>query len=265
MKKMKKIMLLLFLVVGIVSLGGCTNSSQDSLEYVKDKGTLVIGVTDFPPMGYLEGGETVGFDIDLATLVASELGVDLVIQYIDWDSKVFELESRAIDCIWNGMTITDERKTQMTFSNKYLDNNLIILTKLNSPIDTLADLTGKVVGVESSSSGELAVRANTNLFNSLSGLDLYGTSSEALMALEGGSIDAVVVDEIYARYYVLKNSNNYEIGTQIVGVEEYGIGFRLQDVSLCQEVDDIIDRLAEEGKIETISIKWFGVNLFNRD
>lgn len=262
---MKKWITLLLFFLGVIILSGCQNTNKDALQYVRDKGTLVVGVTDFPPMGYLEGGETIGFDIDLATLVAEELGVELVIQYIDWDSKVFELESYAIDCIWNGMTITAERKLQMTFSEKYLDNNLIILTKEGSPIDTLADLAGKIVGVESSSSGELAVRSNTSVFNGLKRLDVYGTSSEALMALEGGSIDAMVVDEIYARYFVLKNSTNYEIGSEIVGVEEYGIGFRLQDVSLCEAIDDIIDTLAEEGKIETISMKWFGTNLFNRD
>lgn len=261
---MKKICLLV-LLLALSFVVGCQKATKDSLEYVKEKGILTIGVTDFPPMGYLDNDETVGFDIDLATLVAEELGVQLEIKYIDWDSKVFELESFSIDCVWNGMTITDERKLQMTFSKKYLDNNLIILTLVDSPIDTLADLSGKVVGVESGSSGELATRNNLEVFNSITRLDLFGTSSEALMALQGGSIDAMIVDEIYARYYVLKNSTQYELGTQIVGVEEYGIGFRLPDVTLCSEIDAIIDELAAEGKIAIISNKWFGTNLFNRD
>ncbi len=261
---MKKLCLLL-LLLSLSFVVGCKKEAQDSLEYVKEKGVLTIGVTDFPPMGYLDNGETVGFDIDLAKLVAEKLGVELEIKYIDWESKLFELESYAIDCIWNGMTITDERKLQMTFSRKYLDNNLIILTLADSSIDTLADLSGKVVGVESGSSGELAVTKNTSVANSITRLDLFGTSSEALMALQGGSIDAMVVDEIYARYYLLDNSTQYELGTEIVGVEEYGIGFRLPDVTLCNEIDAIIDELALEGKISIISNKWFGANLFNRD
>lgn len=262
-KTMKKTVALLLLLVSTFILTACGNTKTD-LEYITDKGTFVLGYTDFPPMGFLEDGEPTGFDIEIAKLVFERMGVDLEFRYIDWDSKVVELKSKRIDAIWNGLTITEERRLEMTFSKAYFDNNLIIISKAGSNINTIANLASKNVGVENSSSADIAVSKNTTILDTVDEVKKYNTSSEAILALNAGLVDAVIVDEIYARYVVTKNNNNYQIGTEIIGSEQYGIGFRLGDEALRDRVDEILDELYEEGLIQPISIKYFGVNLFIR-
>lgn len=260
---MKKRFVLALLLVSTAILSACQPAKTD-LEYITDKGTFILGYTDFPPMGFLENGEPTGFDIEIAQLVFERLGVKLEFRYIDWDAKVVELKSRRIDAIWNGLTITDERKLEMTFSKPYFDNNLIIISKTISNINTIANLSGKKIGVETSSSADIAVGKNTLITSSVNEVKKYNTSSEAILALNAGLVDAVIVDEIYARYVVMKNNNTYQIGTEIIGSEQYGVGFRLGDEDLRDRVDEILDELYNEGLIQPISVKYFGVNLFIR-
>ena len=260
---MKKSLLFLLVLFTLV-LVGCKEKEDNSLDRVISNGKLVVGFTEFPPMGYEKDGEYVGFDIDVAKKVCEKLGVELELKYIDWDAKVFELESGRVDAIWNGMTITLDRAEQMTISKKYFDNQLIILTTSSSAINSLSDLNGKVVGVESTSSSHISILNNLDLKNSLSSLKEYNTSNAALLALESGQIDAMIVDYIYAKYYVLENTDKFKICDAVVGVEEYGIGYLKGSISLKEKIDEIIDKLAEEGIMEDISIKWFGKNLFSR-
>lgn len=261
---MKKWFLLLLLLSGSALLTACQPSKSD-LEYIEDKGTFILGFTDFPPMGFNVSGEPTGFDIEIAKLVFERLDLKLEFRYIDWDSKVVELESKRIDAIWNGFTITEERKLEVTFSKAYFDNNLIILSKTTAGIDTISDLANKNIGVESTSSADSAVSKNQDIISSIREVKKYNTSAEAVLALNAGLIDAVIVDEIYARYVVMKDTNNlYTIGSEIIGSEQYGIGFRLGDLALRDKVDAILDDLYEEGLITPISIKYFGVDLFIR-
>ncbi len=261
---MKKLLLGLFLLTLSLTMVGCNNGEDNSLENILDKGKIVVGFTEFPPMGYEEKCKVIGFDIDLATQVANILGINVEFKYIDWNSKVFELESGRVDVIWNGMTITEERLNQMEFTKKYIDNNLIILTLKESNIETLQDLNNKTIGVESTSSGQIALEKNKNIFNSLKQMKEYDTSNSALLALESGAIDVMIVDEIYARYYVLNKSDKFKIGTEIVGVEEYGIGLLKGSIKLRNKIDELIDELALEGKVQEISNKWFNTNLYSR-
>ncbi len=261
---MKKLFLLVLLLGSIFTLIACMDSKID-LEYINEKGTFVLGFTDFPPMGFNENGEPTGFDIEIAKLVFERLDIQLEFRYIDWDSKVVELRSKRIDAIWNGLTITDERKLEMTFSRPYFDNNLIIISKSASEITGISDLTDKNIGVELSSSADISISKNESIMNSAKEIKKYGTSSEAILALNAGLVDAVIVDEIYARYVVLKDtSNSYSISTDIIGSESYGIGFRLGDEKLRDLIDQTLDELYEEGLIDEISIKYFGVTLFIR-
>jgi polar amino acid transport system substrate-binding protein len=261
---MKKVMMLFVLLFVGTVLSGCVEQKED-LEYILDKGTFVLGYTDFPPMGYQENGVPTGFDIEIAQAVMDRLGVELVFRYIDWSAKELELKSRKVDAVWNGMTITEERKLEMTFSKPYFDNQLVILSRKDNPLLTIASLANKNVGVELSSSADASVTKNTELANSLKDLKKYNTSSDALLALLAGQIDALVVDEIYARFEVLqKTSDMYVIGTEALESEKYGIGYRLGDIALRDRIDEILDQLQEEGVIEQISIKYFGENLFRR-
>lgn len=261
---MKKIWLFVALVALIVGLTACTSKKND-LEYILEKETFVLGFTDFPPMGYKENGVSTGFDIELAQHVMQRLGVKLETRYIDWDAKVLELKSKRIDAVWNGLTITDERQLEMTFSNPYFDNNLIIIAKTTANIKTTQDLAGKNIGVENQSSADAAVSKNTAILTTADKVKKYNTSAEAILALNAGQVDAVIVDEVYARYVVLKETGDlYSIGNVSIGAEQYGIGFRLGDIKLKTRIDEIINELYAEGVISAISIKYFGADLFVR-
>ena len=135
-------------------------SVDNSLKKVLEKGQFVLGLDDsFPPMGYRdENGEIVGFDIDVAKEVCKRLGVELVTQPIDWTAKEQELQTGNIDCIWNGFTITEERLEAMTFSEPYVDNAQVAVVKLSSGFNTLADLKGKIIGVQAGSLAEIAIK-----------------------------------------------------------------------------------------------------------
>ena len=146
MKKIRFSATLLLSVLAFASASGNKESAgDDSLSFIQDKGTFVLGLDDsFPPMGFRDSdGEIAGFDIDLAAEVCKRMGVELVLQPIDWDSKILDLNSGDIDVIWNGLTITDERKEKISFSKPYLANRQIVIVKAGSGINRKADLAGR--------------------------------------------------------------------------------------------------------------------------
>lgn len=175
-----------------------------SLQYILDKGELILGLDEtFPPMGYRDAnGDIIGFDIDLATEVCSRLGVKLKLQPINWDSKEMELNGKTIDCIWNGMSITDERISGMDLSTPYIANKQIIIVKSDSGISTKADLAGKTVGAQQGSSAVDAIRAEPDVKASFGSLNEYASNDEAFLDLKAGRIDVLVVDEVYGRYMI---------------------------------------------------------------
>ena len=180
---------------------------DDSLQKILDKGTLVLGLDDsFPPMGYRdEDNNIVGFDIDLATEVCKRLGVELVLQPIDWDSKELELNSGNIDCIWNGMSITDERIANMFIPMAYIANSQIIIVGDGSGIATKADLAGKVIGLQAGSSALDALQADTATYESAKEVVEYADNVAAYMDLKAGRIDALVVDSVVGYYIIAHN------------------------------------------------------------
>lgn len=175
-----------------------------SLQYILDKGELILGLDEtFPPMGYRDAnGDIIGFDIDLATEVCSRLGVKLKLQPINWDSKEMELSGKTIDCIWNGMSVTDERINGMDLSTPYIANKQIIIVKSDSGISTKADLAGKTVGAQQGSSAVDAISAEPDVKDSFGSLNEYASNDEAFLDLKAGRIDVLVVDEVYGRYMI---------------------------------------------------------------
>ena len=147
-------------------------------------------------------GDIIGFDIDLATEVCSRLGVKLKLQPINWDSKEMELNGKTIDCIWNGMSITDERINGMDLSTPYIANKQIIIVKSDSGISTKADLAGKTVGAQQGSSAVDAISAEPDVKASFGSLNEYASNDEAFLDLKAGRIDVLVVDEVYGRYMI---------------------------------------------------------------
>lgn len=260
MKKSLILLAFLTLCASLFAGGSRDETGEDrSLAYVQEKGTFVLGLDDsFPPMGFRdESGEIAGFDIDLAEEVCRRMGVELKLQPIDWDAKILDLNSRDIDVIWNGLTITEERKGKITFSKPYIANRQIVIVQAASGIDTKADLAGKKVGIQLGSSADDAVSADGSTLESLKELVKFQDNVQALMDLEVGRIDAVVVDEILGRYYISKKEGVYAVASDFFAEEEYGIGFRKGDAAFAAEVNRIMDEMAQDGTAAAISQKWF--------
>jgi polar amino acid transport system substrate-binding protein len=258
--------LVLLLIATLAFAGGAGESGSDaagedtSLQRIQDNGELVLGLDDScPPMGFRgEDGDIVGFDIDLATEVADRMGVDLRLQPIDWDSNILDLNSGDIDVIWNGMTITPERQAKIDFSKPYLANRQIVIVGADSGITTKADLAGAVVGIQLGSSAETAVNNDPDTRDSFAELARYQDNVQALLDLEVGRVDAVVVDEILGRYYISQRPGSFAVAEDSFAEEEYGIGFRQGEDAFREAVDAALDEMVADGTAAEISEKWFG-------
>ena len=197
---------------------------ESDLAYVQDKGVLVVGITDFAPMDYKnDAGEWVGFDADMAKAFAESLGLAVEFIEIDWDNKVLELDSKAVDCIWNGMTLTDEVKSAMQTSNAYCNNAQVVIVPAGvadqyQTVEACADLQ---FAVEAGSAGKAEVEALGYSFTEVA------TQADALMEVAAGTSDAAVIDSLMAAAMVGENTGYAQL-TYTVGLnsEEYGVGFR---------------------------------------
>ena len=185
------------------------SADDTSLEDLKSRGKFILGLDDsFPPMGFRdENNEIVGVDIDLATEVCKRLGVELVVQPINWDSKELELTSGKIDCIWNGMTVTDERIEAMFLSKPYLDNRQVVIVEEGSKIAQVSDLAGKTVGLQKGSSAREAFDANP-IASQVKEVVEYEDNVSAFLDLQAGRIDALLVDEVAGNYIISTYGKN---------------------------------------------------------
>ena len=257
MKKLTALLLSAIMVLGFTACG----SSAPAQDTADDK-TVVIGVDDtFAPMGFRdEAGNLVGFDIDLANELLSRLGYEPKFQVIDWSMKETELENGNIDLIWNGYTITDSRKEKVNFTQSYLDNKQIIVVMADSDIATKADLEGKTVAVQKESSAYEAVMADTATAATLAGGEpvQFDTNTDAFMDVEAGRSDAIVVDEVLARYYIkLRGEEQYKVLAEDFGSEEYGIGVRKADTEFLAEIDAELTEMINDGTFAEIKGRWF--------
>lgn len=256
---------LVTLVFVVVVFLGCTNKGDNS-SFKKD--SVVIGIDDtFVPMGFKNNkGEIVGFDVDLAKEVFKRIGLAVKFQSIDWAMKETELNSDNIDLIWNGYSITKERKQKVTFTKPYLENRQVIITLANSNINSKKDLKGKNVAAQSGSSSLDAINKESEVSKTFDGGEpvLFETNNEALINLEAGRTDAVVADEILARYYIQQRGvNKYKVIKDDFGKEEYAVGLRKQDKDLLLKVQKALDDMKKDGTSTKISEKWFGKNIVN--
>lgn len=232
-----------------------------SWQSIEDKGYFILGFDEtFAPMGFKDdSGEYVGFDIELAQEVASRLGVELQLQPVDWDSKELELANGNIDVIWNGLTITDERKEDLLFSDPYMNNCQVVIVAADSGIASIADLAGKVVAVQTESAAMEAVEAQPDVMDTFAELIESPDYVEALLELKQGSVDAVVIDETMGRYYITEDENPdfYAVLDDNFGEEQYGIAFRLEDQAFRDKVQETLDAIIADGTGTAISQKWF--------
>lgn len=233
---------------------------QDSL---MDKDKVVIGFDEtFAPFGFKDKeGKYVGFDIDLAELIFKDMGKDFEFQPIDWTLKETELKAGNIDMIWNGYSITPERKEMVAFSSPYLVNRQIILVKEDSPIQSKEDLAGLTIVTQEQSASQEAILADQEFMDLLANdLVTYPSFVEVFSDLDNGRADAVVVDETMALYFLNQKDGApaYRILEENFGEEEYGVGFRKEDQDFVDAFNKILEEKLKDGSLDTIQEKWFG-------
>ena len=276
-KKMKKTIAMLTAMVMLMAmvLAGCGSSAPAAstapaapaapaaseppaaeptdLEYVKAKGTLVVGITDFAPMDYKdEAGNWIGFDADMATAFAESLGVAVEFVEIEWDNKVLELNSKNIDCVWNGMTLTDEVKSAMTCSNAYCNNAQVVVVPADKAADcqTVESVAELNFAVEAGSAGEAEVTALGYSCTPVL------SQADALMEVAAGTSDAAVIDALMAAAMVGEGTS-YENLTYTCGLnsEEYGVGFRTGS-DLAEALNEFFKAAYEDGSMLECAEKY---------
>ena len=253
---MKKLTALLTALVMMMALAlpAFAADPADS-EYVKEKGTLVVGITDFEPMDFKdEDGNWIGFDADMAAAFAEYLGVEVEFVEIEWDNKVLELNSKSIDCVWNGMTLTDEVTSSMACSNAYCNNAQVVIlpAELADQYQTAEDCADLVFAVEAGSAGEAEITAL--------GYECTPVQSQAsaLMEVAAGTCDAAVIDSLMAAAMVGEGTS-YEDLTYTVQLnsEEYGVGFR-SDSDLAEALNEFFLAAYADGTMQEIA-ETYGV------
>lgn len=228
-------------------------ATESDVDYIKNKGTLIVGITDFAPMDYKDdNGEWIGYDADLAKEVASSLGVDVEFVEIDWDNKILELQNKSIDVVWNGMTLTPEVTNAMECTKAYLNNAQVVVVSNDkaaeiTSVDAAADLS---FAVESGSAGEAA--AEENGFNYVA----VKTQADAVMEVSAGTSDACIIDLLMAGAMVGEGTS-YDNLTHTVELttEEYGIGCR-KGSDLAAYINDQLKALYDDGTMEEIANKY---------
>ena len=267
MKRNFALVVCALLAAGMVFAGGKsdgkTAGGDNSLQNIMNKKKLVLGLDDsFPPMGFRnDKNEIVGYDVDLAKEVTRRMGIELVLQPIDWNAKEQELNTGEIDCIWNGFTITDERKQNLLFTPPYLKNAQVIVVKTNSPINTLKDLAGKTAGTQAGSSSVDALDEAPEFKASLKNVVEYKDFLTALMDLDVGGIDAVVIDLVVANDNINRSGKAFRILKETLGEEEFGIGFRKNDKALADKVWATLLEMAKDGTVAKIATQWLGADI----
>ena len=278
---MKKISLAVFAMMMVAMLAvfaGCSSSSDtnsgtadsgtaqdNSLQNVLDKGTLVLGLDDsFPPMGFRdENNNIVGFDIDVATEVANRMGVELKLQPIEWSTKEMELNTGSVDCLWNGLSIDDERKQAMDLSEPYMTNRMVLVVLNDSEYTDQASLAGKTIGVQNGSTAE-KILEDSDCSKTIGNTIGFKDNVTAFMELETKGIDAIFMDEVVANYAITSQNKDFKVLEDGLTEEEYAVGFKKGNTALKNEVQKYIDEMKADGTMTQISEKWFGKDVVSR-
>ncbi len=264
MKKALSIVMSLVLVFGIVaafaSCGGNTDTDAASdFEYIKEKGEMVIGITYFEPMNYMDdNGELVGFETEFAKAVCEKLGVTAKFQEIDWNSKETELNAKNIDCIWNGMTIDEERLANMAISTPYMANKQVLVVKADrlAEVSALTTADGLAIVAEKGSAGEEV--ATTAAFFADAAFTAVDKQSKALTEVAAGTADGCVVDYVCS-IGMIGEGTDFEdlvvVDTLAFNDEQYGIAFR-KGCDTVDKVNEAITELVNDGTLQKIAEKY---------
>ena len=256
----KYLALFLTMVMGVSVLTGCGGSEAEAP--AEDKTTFTVGFdAEYPPYGYrTEDGDYAGFDLDLAAEVCARQGWELVKQPIDWNAKDMELNSGAIDCIWNGFTMNG-REDSYLFSEPYVDNSIVYVVNADSDIQTEADLAGKYVITQAGSSALAALQDKADVVATFAALDEIADYNTAFMNLEAGTNDAIAVDIGVAQYQLATKADKFRMLEEPLSTEQYAIGFRMDDTELRDTVQATLNEMVEDGTFMEIASKYADYNL----
>ena len=265
---MKKLLAMVLALMMVFSLTALASAEESDMAYIKDKGKLTIGITLFAPMNYYEGDTLVGFDTELATAVAEKLGLEVEFIEINWDSKEIELNSKNIDCLWNGMCITPERKENMAVSDPYLYNTQAMVMKADQAEAILADVSGKTVVAEATSTGEQKLQGTIpdDETVEVSAKEYFAnctyipvdSMAKALMEVKAGTADIALVDSVCALGMVRPDSDYADLLVDMsnnFGLQEYGIAFR-KGSDMVEAVNAAIAELTEDGTVAEIAERY---------
>lgn len=273
MKKLTAFILsALMAVTALTGCGGQSSSSEASKDnsssqsstgdwsYIADKGDLVIGITYFEPMNYKdENGELTGFETEFAQSVCEKLGVKANFQKIDWDSKEVELNAKTIDCIWNGLTITDERQENMGISTPYMENKQVMVTKAeNADKFTTADaVKGATVVAEKKSAGEDVAKGD-EFFKEANYVSV-DSQAKALLEVKSGTADIAIIDYVMSIGTIADGTDYADLKVvegKDFAKEQYGIAVRKGDTETLQKINDAVQAVADDGKLDEIAKKY---------
>ena len=273
MKKLTAFILsALMAVTALTGCGGQSSSSEASKDnsssqsstgdwsYIADKGDLVIGITYFEPMNYKdENGELTGFETEFAQSVCEKLGVKANFQKIDWDSKEVELNAKTIDCIWNGLTITDERQQNMGISTPYMENKQVMVTKAENAdkFTTAEAVKGATVVAEKKSAGEDVAKGD-EFFKEANYVSV-DSQAKALLEVKSGTADIAIIDYVMS-IGTISDGTDYADLKVVEGKdfakEQYGIAVRKGDAETLQKINNAVQAVADDGKLEEIAKKY---------
>ena len=232
-----------------------SETAASDLDYIKEKGKLVIGYTVYEPMNYTDAdGSFTGFDTELATAVCEKLGVEPEFVEINWDTKVVELDAKSIDCIWNGMTLTDDIMANTATTKAYAKNAQVVVVKDGTDYASTADLVGKTVVAEAGSAGEAAIEGDENLAQA----DYVSKSvqTDCLMEVAAGTADAAVLDLTLANAMIGAGTDYASLKiVDELNAEEYGVAFR-KGSDAAAAVDAAFDELKADGTMQALAEKY---------
>ncbi len=256
------------LAVMMLTAAGCSKTEENStavgedtsLQDVMDAGKLVLGLDPtFKPMGYTdENDQIVGFDIDIAEEVCSRMGIKLETCSVNWTTKEEDLNAGTIDCIWNGLSISDERKQVMLMSEPYMNNDMIFVVNDKSEIQSLSDLAGLKIGVQNGSTAQEILEESDVVVKDGAVVMGLGTNVEALQQMELNMVDAVFLDSVVANYEIASTGKAYRILDEGLQSEQYAVGFKLGSEALCDKIEEELKEMTEDGTMAKISTEWFG-------
>lgn len=234
---------------------------DESLQKVLDSGKFILGLdATFKPMGFTdENDEIVGFDIDVAEEVCKRMGVELVKESINWDTKEQDLNTGRIDCIWNGMSVSPSRAEEMNLSEPYMKNSMVFVVPADSDAKSMDDLADKVIGVQNGSTAQ-EILESSDIASTITEQSM-ATNVEALQQMDLGIVDAVFLDSVVAGYEITSSGKDYVILPDGLEEEEYAIGFRKNDQALRDEVQKILSEMKADGTLGEISTAWFGSDI----